>query len=74
MTKREAKAIFHIVPTRWSRVHRKEQAKKGHGLNGQQILPENLEHLSDFLHGFDVELGYPCSHRKMRRYSVDFDT
>ena len=42
--------------------------------NGQQILPDNLQHLSDFLNTLEVELGYPYRHRQMKRYSSAYDT
>jgi hypothetical protein len=74
MTKREAKAVFHIGSSRWARTKQSETAKKGHGLNGQQMLTEDLQHLSDFLTTLEVELGYPCQHRKMKRYSTAYDT
>jgi hypothetical protein len=74
MTKREASHIFHIGSGRWTRLVKKLPAQKGHGLNGQQILQEDLQHLHDFLSSLEVELGYPCKHRKMKRYSADYDT
>lgn len=74
MTKKEASHNFKIGSGRWGRLFKKQTARKGHGLNGQQILPEDLVHLSAFLASLEVELGYPCRHRKMKRYSADFDT
>ena len=74
MTTKEASTLFKIGTGRWSRLYKKQPARKGHGFNGQQILPDNLQHLSDFLNTFEVELGYPCRHRKMKRYSSAYDT
>jgi hypothetical protein len=53
---------------------KKKTAAKGHGLNGQQILLEELEHFHDFISSLAVELGYPYNHRKTKRYSADFDS
>ena len=33
-----------------------------------------MEHLTAFLGSLEVELGYPCKHRKMKRYSNQYDT
>ena len=39
VTKKEASHNFKIGSGRWSRLFKKQTAKKGHGLNGQKILP-----------------------------------
>jgi hypothetical protein len=64
MTKKEAVHNFKIDSPRWRRLVKKTAAK-GHGLNGQQILPEELEHFHDLISSLAVEWGYPCNHRKM---------
>ena len=74
MSKREASYNFKIGSGRWGRLSKRMPAKKGYGLNGQQIVQADLNLLKDFLNSLDVENGYPCMHRRMKRYSAEYDT
>ena len=74
MTKKEAVHNFKIGSGRWGRLVKRLPATRGHGLNGKQILPEEMKYLHDFISSLEVELGYPCKHRIMKRYSADFDS
>ena len=40
-------------------------------LNGLQVTAVMIEILADFVDSLSVDLGYPCSHRRMKKYLTD---
>jgi hypothetical protein len=46
----------------------------GFGLNGQQLSDEDIDQLRQFINSLDTELGYPCNHRRMKRYASQYDS
>lgn len=71
MTKKEAATVFRVGSGRWTKIRRSTSATKPsslpYGLNGTQITKRDLKLLDQFLESLDVELGYPCNHRRMKR-------
>jgi hypothetical protein len=71
MTKKEAATVFRVGSGRWTKIRRSTSEKKPsylpYGLNGTQITKKDLKILDHFLESLDVELGYPCNHRRMKR-------
>jgi hypothetical protein len=64
--------VFEIGTSRYNRV------KKGVGknteysrLNGSEVTAEMIKVLSNFVEKLTVELGYPCQHRRMKKYIAE---
>ena len=58
--------------TRYKRIlsGRAKNTSQSH-LNGLKATPIVIEKLASFVDNLSVDLGYPCSHRRMKKYLTD---
>jgi hypothetical protein len=70
-SRRLLNGVVGVSMHRYNRLKANETQQKPGGLNGKQVTEVMIEVLGNFVETLKTEEGYPCHHRRMKKYIDD---